>query len=61
MRKDLGISLRGKIGEEGGYNIMGQEASQEIVKSTHALKDGGKIILSDGLGATIQVGNFMIM
>jgi hypothetical protein len=61
MMKDLGTSLGGNIGEEGGYNIMGHEASQKIVKSTHALKVGGKIILSDGLRATIQVGNFMIM
>lgn len=33
---------------KGGYNILGDQASQEIVKSTHALKD-------------TQVGNFVNM
>ncbi len=61
MKKNLGTSWGGKIGEEGDYNIMGEESFQEIVKSTHTLKDGGKIILSDGLGAVVQVQNFMIM
>jgi hypothetical protein len=40
---------------------MGDETFQEIVKSTHTLKDGGKIILSDGLKVVVQVRNFMIM
>jgi hypothetical protein len=53
--------MKRQIGEEGDYNIMGDETFQEIVKSTHTLKDGGKIILSDGLGAVVQVRNFMIM
>jgi hypothetical protein len=28
----------------GGYNIMKEQASQEIVKSTFALENGGKIL-----------------
>jgi len=44
-----------RLVKKGDYNIMGDETFQEIVKSTHTLKDGGKIILSDGLGAVVQV------
>jgi hypothetical protein len=36
---DLGTSWGGKIGEEGGYNIVGDQVSQEVIKSTHVLKE----------------------
>jgi hypothetical protein len=38
------VSWGGKIGEKGGYIIMGDQASQELLKSRHILKDGNKII-----------------
>jgi len=37
-------SWGGKIGEKGGYIFMGDQASQELFKSRHILKDGSKII-----------------
>jgi hypothetical protein len=32
------------VKEEGGYNIMKEQASQEAIKSTFILVNGGKII-----------------
>jgi len=32
------------VRKEGGYNIMKEQASQELVKSTFVLKNGNKII-----------------
>jgi hypothetical protein len=36
--------IRGEIGEEGGYNIMGKQAFQDTIKSSFILEDGGRII-----------------
>jgi hypothetical protein len=44
MKKYLGTSWGGEIGEKKGYNIMGDHISKEITKSTLVMKDGGKII-----------------
>jgi hypothetical protein len=44
MRRYLGTSRGGKIGEKGGYNIMGDQAFRNIIKSTFTMKGGGKII-----------------
>jgi len=40
MKRDLATLWKGEIGEE----IIGDQAFQEIVKSTHAMKDWNKII-----------------
>jgi hypothetical protein len=44
MRKDLGTSREGEIDEEGCYNIMDEQPSQNIIKSMFVLEDGSKIM-----------------